>query len=433
MLCSLRLTRAFNAILGAWPGRSCGAGAVLQVFLRNVHIFKKDCGCGGFWGYNFTKKHPRATRFWERRDQKGPGSPLPYRKMPLSAPRRKILGATRSKSSREPPRCETRSRRPYSGVLPSPGVRLTAWTRTRSGHPHTVVVPEAKINQKQLDRASSLVPGGVMVEEGPRGAPVSEGMMVPPLFQGYDTASRQAPSPLLDKIAVCEGPAEQPWFGLVLNQVREILGDKHAPDAFAHILEQNQQMPFYLDTSPGEVCHFVGPIPDDACLDPEIRKLVGALLRGEGLAEKLTAHLVTQSYTRSNEPSTFFLEKNDSGGKMITSNIEQEIKGSLYLHEGRVVRCNRSAKGTLFGPFGLPGSVPVMITILADLTDEGTTKIAGVKDSKADNIYPGNLTARTVAMIRLMVMDGDPRKTRDILLRACRHLRSQAYQVGFFC
>jgi hypothetical protein len=42
---------------------------------------KKDCGCGGFWGYNFTKKHPRATRFWERRDQKGPGSPLPYRNM----------------------------------------------------------------------------------------------------------------------------------------------------------------------------------------------------------------------------------------------------------------------------------------------------------------------------------------------------------------
>ena len=69
LLCSLGLTRAFNAILGAWPGRSCGAGAVLQVSLRNVQIFKKDCGCGGFWGYNYTKKHPRATRFWERRDQ----------------------------------------------------------------------------------------------------------------------------------------------------------------------------------------------------------------------------------------------------------------------------------------------------------------------------------------------------------------------------
>ena len=84
---ALGLTRAFNAILGAWPARSCGAGAVLQVFLRNVHIFKKRLWLWGFWGYNYTKKHPRATRFWERRDQKRSREPLPYRNMPRS-PRR---------------------------------------------------------------------------------------------------------------------------------------------------------------------------------------------------------------------------------------------------------------------------------------------------------------------------------------------------------
>ena len=75
-------------------------------------------------------------------------------------------------------RCKTRSGRPYSGTLPRPGVKLTAVTRTRSRRPYTVVVPDAKIKQRQLDGASSPVPPGVMVEEGQRGAPASEGMMI---------------------------------------------------------------------------------------------------------------------------------------------------------------------------------------------------------------------------------------------------------------
>ena len=420
-------------------------------------------------------------------------------------------------------RCKTRSGLPYSGVVPDAGVKLTAVTKTRSGRPYTVVVPDAKIKQRQLDGASSPVPPGVMVEEGQRGAPTSEGVIiatsqrtilrpsgvtkahrrlpaltprvakalaalrkekqgqsthvdkghsgeqvVPPSkedhsgqsphllqavtlnfppnvethFPGYYTASRQAPPPLCDKMYVCQGPAEQPSFGLVLITARQILGNEHACDAFAYSLEQTGQMCFHIDTSPNEccsflqLCHCVGPIPDNAYLDPEIRKLVGALLKVEDLAEKLAAHLVEQLYTGSNEPSTFYLEQNDSGVQMISSNIEQEIKGSLYLHKGRVVRCNRSAEGDLLEPLGLPGRVRVMITILADLMEpaEDTTKIAGatLKDSKADRLYPGNLTARTVSDILLMIMEGDPLKTRDILLRACCHLRSQAYQVGFF-
>ena len=73
-------------------------------------------------------------------------------------------------------RCKTRSGLPYSGVVPDAGVKLTAVTKTRSGRPYTVVV--SKIKQRQLDGASSPVPPGVMVEEGQRGAPASEGMMI---------------------------------------------------------------------------------------------------------------------------------------------------------------------------------------------------------------------------------------------------------------
>ena len=77
-------------------------------------------------------------------------------------------------------RCKTRSGRPYAGVVPDAGVKLTAVTKTRSGRPYTVVVPDAKIKQRQLDGASSPVPPGVMVEEGQRGAPTSEGVIIAP-------------------------------------------------------------------------------------------------------------------------------------------------------------------------------------------------------------------------------------------------------------
>ena len=42
----------------------------------------------------------------------------------------------------------------------------------------------------------------------------------------------------------------------------------------------------------------------------------------------------------------------------------------------------------------------------------GEIAAAMLKDSKGEKIYPGNLTARTVSHICLMIMDGDPRKTR---------------------
>jgi hypothetical protein len=77
-----------------------------------------------------------------------------------------------------------RSGRPYAGALPRPGVRLKVETRTRSRRPYTVVVPDAKIKKEQLDRASSPVPPGVMVEEGQR--------VVAP----WQRTMRHAPTPL---------------------------------------------------------------------------------------------------------------------------------------------------------------------------------------------------------------------------------------------
>ena len=73
---------------------------------------------------------------------------------------------------------QTRSGRQYSGVVSDAGVIITVVTKTRSRRPYKVVVPDAKIKQEKLDGASSLVPGGVVVEEGQRGAPASEGVMV---------------------------------------------------------------------------------------------------------------------------------------------------------------------------------------------------------------------------------------------------------------
>ena len=52
--------------------------------------------------------------------------------------------------------------------------------KTRSGCPYELDILDTcvRIKQEKLDGASSLVPGGVVVEEGQRGAPASEGVMV---------------------------------------------------------------------------------------------------------------------------------------------------------------------------------------------------------------------------------------------------------------
>ena len=89
---------------------------------------KKIVVVGVFWGYNYTKKHPRATRFWERRDQKGPGSPLPYRNMPRS------------------PRRSTRSSIVKRGLTPSqdPSRRVCTGGGARAG-------PDEVPDEKTLD------------------------------------------------------------------------------------------------------------------------------------------------------------------------------------------------------------------------------------------------------------------------------------------
>ena len=58
--------------------------------------------------------------------------------------------------------------------------RRSASSRTRTGRPYarSFIDTIPRIKQEKLDGASSLVPGGVIVQEGARGAPASEGVMV---------------------------------------------------------------------------------------------------------------------------------------------------------------------------------------------------------------------------------------------------------------
>ena len=58
--------------------------------------------------------------------------------------------------------------------------RRSASRRTRSGCPYALDILDTgvRIKKEKLHGASSLVPGGVMVEEGARGAPASEGVIV---------------------------------------------------------------------------------------------------------------------------------------------------------------------------------------------------------------------------------------------------------------
>ena len=58
-------------------------------------------------------------------------------------------------------------------------VRRSASRRTRSGCDYADILDTGvSIKKEKLRGASSLVPGGVMVEEGARGAPASEGVIV---------------------------------------------------------------------------------------------------------------------------------------------------------------------------------------------------------------------------------------------------------------
>ena len=223
------------------------------------------------------------------------------------------------------------------------------------------------------------------------------------------------------------GAAEQQYFTAVRGELRQILGDEHAFNAFTYSLQARGFMSFHLEKYADgtiELFHSVVQILDDAVLDPQVFKLVVDLLTSESLeafVKKLASHLVQELYTGRNIRSTFKLENNE-GVQQITSNIK-EVTGSLYLFNGRVVRGNPSEEGA---NLGLPGRVQVF-TAGYECFKTGIFRT----DSKS-NDYPGNVTPRAEIYINWLLTYGEPDQAREVRHILLDHLLRQLYEVGFF-
>jgi hypothetical protein len=167
--------------------------------------------------------------------------------------------------------------------------------------------------------------------------------------------SKQAPPPVFDELFLFREAAQIQDFTSVRGELRRILGDEHAFNAFTYSLQERGYMSFRLEKSADGIIrlfHSVGQIPDDTFLHPQISELVDDLLTSESLeafVKKLASHLVQELYTGRNIFSTFKLENNE-GVQQITSNIK-EVTGSLYLFNGRVVRGNPSEEGSAMNTF----------------------------------------------------------------------------------
>ena len=245
----------------------------------------------------------------------------------------------------------------------------------------------------------------------------------------YEPVSKQAPPPVFDEVFLFREAAQNQDFPAVRGELRKILGDKRAFNAFTCSLQERGYKSFHLEKyADGTIglFHSVRQIPDDAVLDPQIFELVVDLLTSECLeafVKKLASHLVQELYTGRNIRSTFKLENNE-GVKRITSNIK-EVTGSLYLFNGRVVRGNPSEEGA---NLGLPDRVQVF-TAGYECFKTGIFRT----DSKS-NDYPGNVTPRAEIYINWLLTYGEPDQAREVRHILLDHLLRQLYEVGFsFC
>lgn len=257
-------------------------------------------------------------------------------------------------------------------------------------------------------------------------------MQVKTNIEGYENELARAslelpPPPKWDTVFECLGPSQHYAFQQCYNHLTNMLGCEEGRRGFVHKLFSNDSVSFHIEKTPGggvDMVYSLTDVPDGVDLDVIASKLVNDLLQSEGfdtLVKKLAAHLVQVLYTGAGIHSEFKLE-NKSGCKVITSNIDQQATGPLYLHNDIVVRGNPKESGAILG---FPGRVVIKHKNAEDFMDSGH----GVKDSK---VYPGNLTPRAQTYIDFMAHHEDEQKALEILRQACGHLRAQLYEVGFF-